>query len=632
MKRFKNSGGRVVASLVAILVMFTFVQSPVYATESSNDVAALAPGTENEAEPEVPEIGDEVVDDFTEPSVNDSTVVTLPPTSPANSMEAKANLDNGNWGAHKASDFNGGDGSATSPYKIGTAEQLSLLAYQVNNGNTYANKHFQLENDIDLSAYRWVPIGLFKWEENGNTINKPFSGSFDGNNKTISGLNVDERTDKNSAGFFGYVTDKGVAGVEPVIKNLTISGASIYANEEGLMEAHSGILAGRLMVNQGSSVTISNVTVSGTINNSATDGNFQSGGIAGYAVRVKFTNCNANNVEIEGASNTGGFVGNELDSEFVNCHATGSVSGSWTLGGFVGYSTATSPLFSYSKCSADVNITGSDWRLGGFVGFLEGGNIKNCIAYGDVTSSVDGWEPKTGGFVGENNGTIEFSYAEGTITNAHPTIKAGGFVGFDNEGTTKKCMFDKTINATLSSISTIGTAGTNDIKEGTTKENKIGICVDILDGHKIDTSIWLSDEEEHWHKCSVCEGKFDNVAHDPSTEWSKDETNHWHECTTDGYKMDEAVHTFGDWVIDTPATETKKGSKHRDCSVCAQRETVEISATAVKPTPPAKPDVTPGKPSTPQTGDTANATPFILLIVSSILAAGYVLFRKVKVK
>ena len=65
--------------------------------------------------------------------------------------------------------------------------------------------------------------------------------------------------------------------------------------------------------------------------------------------------------------------------------------------------------------------------------------------------------------------------------------------------------------------------------------------------------------------------------HTASTVWSKDVTSHWHECTAnDGGKMDLAYHTFGDWVIDTPATETETGSKHRVCTVCGQNETVEI--------------------------------------------------------
>ena len=51
--------------------------------------------------------------------------------------------------------------------------------------------------------------------------------------------------------------------------------------------------------------------------------------------------------------------------------------------------------------------------------------------------------------------------------------------------------------------------------------------------------------------------------------WSKDATHHWHAATCghdvkDGY----AAHTFGEWRITKPATETEKGSKEHTCSVC----------------------------------------------------------------
>lgn len=75
--------------------------------------------------------------------------------------------------------------------------------------------------------------------------------------------------------------------------------------------------------------------------------------------------------------------------------------------------------------------------------------------------------------------------------------------------------------------------------------------------------------------------------HTAGTEWFKDTSNHWHKCTAgDGEEMDKASHTFGEWVIDSPATETAKGSKHRDCTVCNQRETVEIPTTGKSPEKP----------------------------------------------
>lgn len=68
--------------------------------------------------------------------------------------------------------------------------------------------------------------------------------------------------------------------------------------------------------------------------------------------------------------------------------------------------------------------------------------------------------------------------------------------------------------------------------------------------------------------------------------WLKDTINYWHECTAnDGEKMDLTIHSYGEWVIDTMATETTKGSKHREC-ICGQSETIEIPSIGVTPTKP----------------------------------------------
>ena len=55
--------------------------------------------------------------------------------------------------------------------------------------------------------------------------------------------------------------------------------------------------------------------------------------------------------------------------------------------------------------------------------------------------------------------------------------------------------------------------------------------------------------------------------HDYGTEWKHDKDNHWHECTC-GDKANVAAHTPGEWIVDTEATETTDGSRHRECTVC----------------------------------------------------------------
>ena len=136
-------------------------------------------------------------------------------------------------------------------------------------------------------------------------------------------------------------------------------------------------------------------------------------------------------------------------------------------------------------------------------------------------------------------------------------------------------------------------------------------------------SEWKNDADNHWHECS-CGDKKDTAAHTagewiidtpatatadgtkhkectvckrvletgtiPATgggehthshgsEWKNDADNHWHECSC-GDKKDTAAHTAGEWIIDTPATATADGTKHKECTVCKRvLETGTIPAT-----------------------------------------------------
>ena len=62
--------------------------------------------------------------------------------------------------------------------------------------------------------------------------------------------------------------------------------------------------------------------------------------------------------------------------------------------------------------------------------------------------------------------------------------------------------------------------------------------------------------------------------HSYGSEWKNDADNHWHECSC-GDKKDTAAHTAGEWIIDTPATATTSGSKHKECTACGYTMTTE---------------------------------------------------------
>ena len=67
--------------------------------------------------------------------------------------------------------------------------------------------------------------------------------------------------------------------------------------------------------------------------------------------------------------------------------------------------------------------------------------------------------------------------------------------------------------------------------------------------------------------------------HSYGTDWKYDNTNHWHECEC-GDKADIAAHSASEWIVDTAATETTDGAKHKECTVCKKvLETAPIPAT-----------------------------------------------------
>ena len=493
---------------------------------------------------------------------------------------AEDNVPDTVWTDYAATSFAGGTGSAEDPYQIATAEQLAKLSNDVKNGNRYRNTFFKLTADIDLSEHRWVPIGIYKWESSGDVTNKMFLGFIDGNNKTISNLTIDERTDKNAAGFFGNI--RNPYGDTVGAKDLTISNANIYADENGLSELQAGILAGYVLANEDYQVVFENITVSGTVKITSTSGNNNVGGMIGYGSRVKATDCKAENISVTGASNSGGFIGVDVGSAYENCEVCGKVSGLWGLGGFVGYtSTATDddPITQsvFKKCAADVEIEGSDWNLGGFAGYAEYGQFDNCVAFGDVTSTVTNWEPHVGGFFGESDVAIANNcHAAGEVTSAHSYYKAGGFVGCYYGGTFTDCSFDSDKNSGLAAD---GMGTTLSGVEADNSNNVLtNICADYYGGHNYSTE-WTIDTEANCttngsksHHCIRCSHQTDITpiqaeGHDLKKIKAKTAT-----CTEDGYEAywtcencgklfsDEA----GETEIDTPVTITKTGHTYED--------------------------------------------------------------------
>ena len=107
--------------------------------------------------------------------------------------------------------------------------------------------------------------------------------------------------------------------------------------------------------------------------------------------------------------------------------------------------------------------------------------------------------------------------------------------------------------------------------------------------------------------------------HDWAAGWTSDENTHWHECqaadcyvTVNAEKDGYAVHDYGAWVVDTAATATVAGSRHRDCVVCGYKQTETIPATGGNTGNPSNPGGSGGtnKPSNPGgSGNTSRPNP-----------------------
>ena len=511
-------------------------------------------------------------------------------------ITSRADVTTEKWTDFTAADFAGGSGTKDDPYQIATAGQLAKLASEVNSGvpeQTHLGEYFKLTAPIDLSGKRWIPIGY------GNASSKAFSGYFDGNNQVITGLYVDERGNNVCAGLFGVVV---AVSDETVLKNFCIKNATIYAGNSTNANASpdiygAGVLVGSLTTMGGSRATF--VGVENCQGTGQVDSKMYAGGLIGDASRAHVSDCSAD-VTVTGRCISGGFIGNVFQGSYKNCTAKGSVSGGWSTGGFAGCVFESDASVEIEHCASYGNVEANNWDTGGFVGYLEKGKIRNSVSYGNVKSTVAGWEPKTGGFSGTNTeGNIQNCNAAGTVTGSHPTIAPGGFIGYDNNGTTAGCAFDKKKNPSLNDVGAdSGTPGSNQIKAADTTSLLSNICGSYLGGHTLSKvgrkeATHLTEGNIQYWVCANCGGYFSDAnganmitsldvviaktaGHTADrTGWHSDADNHWNTCEC-GEKINQSGHSFT-WVIDKEATSTEKVSKHEQCTVCNYAKTaVEI--------------------------------------------------------
>ena len=205
------------------------------------------------------------------------------------------------WQATIASDIES-TYSTAGTYYINTAADLAKLIYTTENkavGNGYI---FIQTANIDLSGLTYLPIGRLN----------SFSGTYDGQGYTISGLRTYNGTDANGDYLEtngGLFANAGGA----TITNVIIEDATIYGQ-------NAGIIAG-----SGNAKSISNCIVSGSVN-----GKTASGSIIGNGNGANISVCLAKEV------NTSSFAGGSASVDSCIYELTGGTKGA--SGSFNNYS------------------------------------------------------------------------------------------------------------------------------------------------------------------------------------------------------------------------------------------------------------------------------------------------------
>ena len=180
-----------------------------------------------------------------------------------------------------------GDGSQSSPYQIGTAEELAWFAALVNGDLTDGTKqnraaYADLTADIALNDTAnwtswtaetkglrvWKPIGI-KDDTNNSS---PYTGVFDGHGHTISGLYISYQHTVGSAYWGQWIGLFGSVGGN--VKNVRLAKSYIYLSDNRLI--YCGGIAGQVI-----NGSIENCSTDLRIDATTTGSNGQLGGISG---------------------------------------------------------------------------------------------------------------------------------------------------------------------------------------------------------------------------------------------------------------------------------------------------------------------------------------------------------------
>lgn len=318
------------------------------------------------------------------------------------------------WQDHKDMDDifnpNFGNGSQENPWKIKSAMGLAYLAYMVNvEGNTYEGSYFQIADNINLTNYVWVPIGLNKEHPFKGTLT---NGTKDGKPCVITGLKIHSNSTETTQyfGLFGLL--------QGTVEGLVIKYQSIDINTPN--EFQVGILCGELgstLKEKKGSVsrcTVEGMTVDATINVTSDNHMTSVGGLIGEVQNFTLLESNLARTTIQatGPLRSGGVFGAVYNDQVItDCHAVVMMT--------------------------IQNATDQQASAGGITGHCYGlacdkTELKICTASGDIAVRGDGTHVVLGGITGYAHYLQKLTMCT-TSVSLSGGHTMGGLIGFYDE-------------------------------------------------------------------------------------------------------------------------------------------------------------------------------------------------------
>lgn len=349
-------------------------------------------------------------------------------------------------------------------YVVVTADDLIALRDAVNiSGNLPGTsiwargaRVIQID-DITLPAgTEWVPIG------NGSY---PFTGTYNGNGYTISGLQTANDYDGQYVGLFGMVSGD-TANSPAVLTGIHLRGCTIIGtNTYGSF----GALAGET-----ENTVISNCSSTGSVT-----GNNSTGGLVGYAGSNSYITRSRSSCTVTGTTYAGGLVGVAYEAYITACTASGTVTGFTYAGGLAGRNKNSTIACCYAIGKV-MATDPTDGMAGGLVGRnVTTATISHCYATGNATAI------NAGTFAGVNSATITLCHASGKEP-------AGVPVGETDLGAASDV---STVSGQAGTTVRTATDGTALYTFATKTVRTTGFDVTVEDYTFLPTTVWTAGDE-----------------------------------------------------------------------------------------------------------------------------------------